>query len=323
MKEQDLKKIQELTESFINEVEKNKLNEGFSDTAKAKWAGLKGGIKGFGKQIQGNVNKATGNILNKGINYVAKGVGADPSKSTWAKSAQGMAAKGQSQIDTGKNLAYNEKYNTYIKSVVDSIVNDLQDLNITVNNKSKLVGDIKNSITANTKQPANTNQKTQPKQTTAPAKPTNATVSKAPTSATQAKPANAPVSTPAKPTNAPASAQSTSATPTKSSTPPQSKAGKKVAGQWLSPTERVSFLGPQQGNMKVTPDDPSQVENPYSPRYNKAIADKRVANAQKNQQTTQVSAETQPEVKQEKSVDLNLDAKKKQARQKVMSKMGK
>lgn len=149
-----LKKFHELTESFIHEVEKRNLNEGTTDVAKAKWAGLKGGIQGFGKQIKGGFNKTVGNLANKGISAVSKGLGGDPNKSPWAKSAQNLAAKGQQQIDTGKNQAYTDKYNAYVSSAVDSLVSDLKSLNINVTNKNKLVSDVKNSIINSTQKPA-------------------------------------------------------------------------------------------------------------------------------------------------------------------------
>lgn len=193
-----LKKFHQLTESFINEVEKRNLNEGATDVAKAKWAGLKGGIQGFGKQIKGGFNKAVGNIANKGISAVSKGLGGDPNKSPWAKSAQNLATKGQQQIDTGKNQAYTDKYNAYVSSAVDSLVSDLKSLNINVTNKNKLVADVKNSIINSTKNPAGAAKK-QPapkpvaNKPAAASMPATSTPAPSKVSSTQKQPAAKPV----------------------------------------------------------------------------------------------------------------------------------
>jgi len=329
MDSEKLKKFHQLTESFISEVEKRNLNEGMTDTARARWAGFKGGIKGLGNQIKGGVNKATGDVLSKGINYVAKGIGADTSKSTWAKSAQDLSAKGASQIHTGKNQAYTDKYNAYLKSTVDSIVNDLQSLNINVKDKNKLVTDLSKSISSNTQQPANKPlAQGQAKQST----PAQNGQAKSAAPSAPAKPASSvPQSQPTKtaaPVTAPTAASPT--TPSVASSKTTTPKGKQYAGQWLSPTQRVSMSGPQQGVMNISPDDPSQVENPHSPKYNKSIADKRVSNAQKAYGSTTQEPETQKE-KSTEPIDLTPPAPvpnasekgKKIAREKVKAQMSK
>jgi hypothetical protein len=339
MDSEKLKKFHQLTESFISEVEKRNINEGMSDTAKARWAGFKGGIKGLGNQIKGGVNKATGDVLSKGINYVAKGIGADTSKSTWAKNAQDLSAKGASQIHTGKNQAYTDKYNAYLKSTVDSIVNDLQSLNINVKDKNKLVTDLSKSISTNTQQPAKpatgapaAKPAVQGQQLAKPVAPAAKPATGAPT----AKPAvqGQQLAKPAAPTAKPAVRSqgiSKSVAPAQSapSTKPVTK-GKQSAGQWLSPTQRVSMSGPQQGVMNISPDDPSQVENPHSPKYNKELADKRVSNAQKAYRNTAQEPEMEKE-KSSKPIDLTPPAPvpndsekgKKNAREKVKAQMSK
>ncbi len=333
MDSEKLKKFHQLTESFISEVEKRNLNEGMTDTAKARWAGFKGGIKGLGNQIKGGVNKATGDVLSKGINYVAKGIGADTSKSTWAKSAQDLSTKGASQIHTGKNQAYTDKYNAYLKSTVDSIVNDLQSLNINVKDKNKLVTDLSKSISTNTQQPAKPLAQGQPAATPATAKPASKPLTGAP-AAKQAVQGQG-LAKPSVPSQgisksvAPAQSAPSKAPSVAPSTKPVAK-GKQYAGQWLSPTQRVSMSGPQQGVMNISPDDPSQVENPHSPKYNKELADKRVSNAQKAYGNTAQEPEKQKE-KSAEPIDLTPPAPvpnasekgKKSAREKVKAQMSK
>jgi hypothetical protein len=183
MDQKKLNEFNKLTESFINEVEKMNLNEGWWDTAKASAAGTKGSFQGLGQQIKGGFNKAVGNVANKGINYLSKGLGGDPSKSPWAKSAQNLAKQGQSQIDTGKKMGYNAKYDTYIESSIDTLVNDLEKLNIPIANKNKLMADVKKSIQTNTQGSTTSKPSQQSGGITKPAAaPTPATSKPAPSS---------------------------------------------------------------------------------------------------------------------------------------------
>lgn len=287
-----LKKFHQLTESFITEVEKMELNEGFSDVAKAKMAGFTGGIKGFGKQIKGGFNKTVGNIANKGISTVAKGLGGDPNKSPWAKSAQDLAKKGQSQIDTGKNQAYTDKYNTYVSSAVDSLVNDLQSLNINVTNKNKLMTDIKNSITSSTKTPAGGKAPAQggAKGEAKPAaQSTPATAQKSPTSPTK----------PAAQTATPVAKQQTTVTqqaPANAQT--KSVLGAKGYPQMGKPPAGMKLASNGRQFVNIDAADAAQ----QTPE-NKPTAQKPVANTAAPQQ------------------DIEKQAKKKQARDKVNAQM--
>ena len=251
MNNEKLKEFNKLTESFIDVIEKMNLNEGWWDTSKASAAGTKGSIKGLGQQIKGGFNKAVGNVANKGINYLAKGMGADPTKSTWAKSAQNLAKQGQSQIDTGKQMGYNAKYNTYIDSTVNTLISDLEKLNIPIANKNKLIGDLKKTITTNTQ--ASTGAGIAKKA----AAPTPATAKLAPNpistrSSTQTgsvKPSAAPAQTKAASTQ---SAPKVATSPQKSMEVPTSSTGKMLGAkgmpkalQNLKPGQRLAANGRQ------------------------------------------------------------------------------
>lgn len=245
MDKNKLKEFNRLTESFIKEVEKMDLNEGWMDTAKASTAGTKGAFQGFGKQLKGHFNKAVGNLANKGINYLAKGVGADPSKSTWAKSAQNLATQGQSQIDTGKQMGYNAKYTTYVKNTVNTLIDDLVKLNIPIKDKNKLMGDVTKSIVTNTKAPS-----------TATTAPKTAPV---PQSKPAATPMAAPVSQPAS-----AAPQKMAVAPQKSMAVPQSTTGKMVGSKGLpsslSKLKQGQFMSAN-ARQAVSPEAPPVVSN--------------------------------------------------------------
>lgn len=242
MDKEKLKEFNKLTESFITEVEKMSLNEGWMDTAKASTAGTKGAFQGFGKQLKGHFNKAVGNLANKGINYFAKGLGADPSKSTWAKSAQNLATQGQSQIDTGKQMGYNAKYTTYVKNTVNTLIDDLVKLNIPIKDKNKLMSDVTKSIVTNTKAP-NTGSASK---TTSPSPQKQAPATTAPTSTSKLA---APVSAP----------QKMAVAPQKSMAVPQSSTGKMIGSKGLpknlSNLKQGQFMSAN-GRQAVSPEAP-------------------------------------------------------------------
>jgi hypothetical protein len=257
-----IKECYRLTEEFINEVEKMNLNEGWWDTAKASAAGAKGSIQGLGQQLKGNFNKAVGNVANKGINYVAKGLGGDPSKSPWAKSAQNLSKQGQSQIDTGKQMGYNAKYDSYIQNSIDTLVNDLQNLNIPISDKNKLMSDVKKSIVSNTQASSGSGiAKKTASPTPANSKPTPKSISNP--SSTQsggggiAKPA--PASTPA------TTGQKMATAPQKSmTTPPSSKGntvGQKAVPSQISKIPKGSVMSAN-GRQTVSQEEPTVQQNP-------------------------------------------------------------
>lgn len=244
-----IKECYRLTEEFINEVEKMNFNEGWWDTAKASAAGAKGSIQGLGQQLKGNFNKAVGNVANKGINYVAKGLGGDPSKSPWAKSAQNLSKQGQSQIDTGKQMGYNAKYDSYIQNSIDTLVNDLQNLNIPIADKNKLMSDVKKSIVSNTQ--ASTGSKPAAPATNKSAAPKPATT----------KPA---ASTPSTNKPSPAVPQKAATAPQKSmTTPPSSKGntvGQKGVPSQISKIPKGSVMSAN-GRQTVSQEEPFVQQN--------------------------------------------------------------
>lgn len=241
-----IKECYRLTEEFINEVEKMNLNEGWWDTAKASAAGAKGSIQGLGQQLKGNFNKAVGNVANKGINYVAKGLGGDPNKSPWAKSAQNLSKQGQSQIDTGKQMGYNAKYDSYIQNSVNTLINDLQNLNIPIANKNKLMSDVKKSITTNT----------QPSTTSKPAAPTPAT--------------NKPAAPTPPATNKPAAQQKAATAPQKPMTTPPSLKDNIVGQNGVPSKIPKGSIMSTNGRQTVTQEEPTvQQQNPTAQQTKK------------------------------------------------------
>jgi hypothetical protein len=250
-----IKECYRLTEEFINEVEKMNLNEGWWDTAKASAAGAKGTIQGLGQQLKGNFNKTVGNVANKGINYVAKGLGGDPSKSPWAKSAQNLAKQGQSQIDSGKQMGYNAKYDSYIQNSVNTLVNDLQNLNIPISDKNKLMSDVKKSIISNTQ--ASTSSGIA-KKTAAPT-PSN---SKAPTSQQSGSIAKPTASTPF------SNGQKMTTTPIKQPTTKPSNSnnmlGQKGMPSELLKTSKGGSVMSANGRQRVSKEEPAIQQNPIA-----------------------------------------------------------
>ncbi len=127
MDNDQLKKLQSLTEDFLKESQKL-INEGWLDRASANLAGLGGNVQGLGQKLAGHASNAIGNISNN----------------------KDMQKAGQSAIAKGNSMGYDAKYNAYLNSVIKSVVEDLSKLNIKVSNPSQLSTDIKQSIVKNT-----------------------------------------------------------------------------------------------------------------------------------------------------------------------------